>query len=233
MNKSKIGMILYMLLLTIGVLVNVYGQQTEAGANAELMIPNEAIRLRILANSDSAEDQALKRKVRDAVNAQINEWVADLTSFDQAKQVIQSHLPNIEQTVAKVLREEKSDQSYRVQFGKIQFPTKIYGNYIYPAGQYEAVLITLGEGKGANWWCVLFPPLCFLDFSNGEAVREEKEAQNLTGEAATEKEEDLTALRMVAPSSTARPSSDFVVDEKEEKIEVKFFLKEMFKKLIP
>ncbi|QPA30837.1 stage II sporulation protein R [Thermaerobacillus caldiproteolyticus] len=216
MKKRNIVIVLYILLLIIGVLVNVYGQQTEAGANASVAIPDQAIRLRILANSDSAEDQALKRKVRDAVNAEINQWVADLTSFDEAKQVIQSHLPDIENIVANVLREEKSNQAYRVQFGKVNFPTKIYGNYVYPAGQYEAILITLGAGKGANWWCVLFPPLCFLDFSNSEAVREDKQKQEVK-----------------QASVTTPPPSPFVEEDKEEKVEVKFFFKEILEKLIP
>ncbi|ANB60029.1 stage II sporulation protein R [Anoxybacteroides amylolyticum] len=215
MNKNKMGIILYILLLITGVFVNVYGQQTEAGANAQVMIPNEAIRLRILANSDSAEDQALKRKVRDAVNAQINEWVEHLTSFAEAKQVIQAHLPAIEQTVAEVLRKEKSNQSYRVEFGNVHFPTKIYGNYIYPAGQYEAVLITLGDGKGANWWCVLFPPLCFLDFSNGEAV------------AQHEANDPQTASTTV---SAPAESSPLVVNEEQE-VHVKFLWKELWDKL--
>ncbi|MED3720413.1 stage II sporulation protein R [Geobacillus sp. FSL K6-0789] len=166
----SLAICLYIILLITGVLVHLYGQQTNAGANAVVAIPDEAIRLRILANSDADKDQQLKRKVRDAVNAQINGWVAELTSVDEAKRVIRSHLPEIEQTVARVLREEQSSQSYHVQFGSVQFPTKVYGNYVYPAGTYDALLITLGEGKGANWWCVLFPPLCFLDFSNGDAV---------------------------------------------------------------
>lgn len=166
----SIAICLYITLLITGVLVHLYGQQTNAGANAVVAIPDEAIRLRILANSDADKDQQLKRKVRDAVNAQINGWVAELTSVDEAKRVIRSHLPEIEQTVARVLRQEQSSQSYHVQFGSVQFPTKVYGNYVYPAGTYDALLITLGEGKGANWWCVLFPPLCFLDFSNSDAV---------------------------------------------------------------
>ncbi|MCZ0754037.1 stage II sporulation protein R [Anoxybacillus sp. J5B_2022] len=219
MNKNKIGIILYIVLLMTGVFVNVYGQQTEAGANAQVMIPNEAIRLRILANSDSAKDQALKRKVRDAVNAQINEWVENLTSFAEAKQVIQAHLPAIEQTVAEVLQKEKSNQSFHVEFGNVHFPTKIYGNYIYPAGQYEAVLITLGDGKGANWWCVLFPPLCFLDFSNGEAVakNEPNEPQPVS-----------TAVSAPTPES-----SPLVVNEEQERaVHVKFLWKELWDKLM-
>ncbi|MFX8824854.1 stage II sporulation protein R, partial [Acinetobacter baumannii] len=91
--------------------------QTEA--QRDVVIPNEAVRLRILANSDSPEDQALKRAVRDEVNKQITTWVSDLTSFEEAKRVIAEHIPEIEQTVARVLQEKKSDQSYKVTFGRV------------------------------------------------------------------------------------------------------------------
>jgi stage II sporulation protein R len=260
MNQKNIGIILYILLLIIGVLVNVYGHQTEAGENATVAIPDEAIRLRILANSDSAEDQALKRKVRDAVNAQINGWVADLTSFQEAERVIRSHIPEIEQTVADVLRKEHSDQSYKVQFGKVDFPTKIYGNYVYPAGQYDAVLITLGEGKGANWWCVLFPPLCFLDFSNSDAVRMNEQpydandnkkevfapAQGENKETVETEETDETNEQQEQSGKTEKPvkeeevkrasiattPSPFVA-ENDQPVEVKFFVKELIEQLIP
>ena len=138
----------------------------KADAKGPSVIPKEAVRLRILANSDSDKDQALKRKVRDEVKAQIDGWVADLTSFEEARKVIQSHIPEIEKTVENTLKREGSKESFQVKFSKnVKFPTKVYGNFIYPAGEYEAVLITIGEGEGANWWCVLFPPMCFLDFS--------------------------------------------------------------------
>jgi stage II sporulation protein R len=90
----------------------------------------------------------------------------------------------------------------KVDFGQAEFPTKLYGQYLYPAGEYEAVIITLGEGDGANWWCVLFPPLCFLDFSNGTAVSqspivEDEEEGSLTSEgtayAATNEESEPVA----------------------------------------
>jgi stage II sporulation protein R len=220
MIKSK-AICIYILLLMFGALLNIYGLQTQAGNNEAVVIPDQAIRLRILANSDSQEDQALKRKVRDAVNEQINKWVADLTSFEQAREVIKSHLGEIEAIVAEVLQEENSGQPYKVEFGKVNFPTKIYGNYIYPAGQYEAILITLGDGEGANWWCVLFPPLCFLDFSNGEAVREQ------------EKQEEEELPKAAGPTDLPLQSSQFVVEDKEEKVEVKFFVKELFERLIP
>ncbi|NSL52099.1 stage II sporulation protein R [Calidifontibacillus erzurumensis] len=164
--------IIFIILLLIGAnLIQVFDRAI-AEANGPVVIPDEAIRLRILANSNSDEDQALKRKVRDAVNAEITTWVEDLTSIEAARALIESRVDEIEEIAYEVLAEEGSNQTVQVEFGQVNFPTKIYGNYIYPAGQYEAILITLGEGEGANWWCVLFPPLCFLDFSNGDAVME-------------------------------------------------------------
>jgi stage II sporulation protein R len=84
--------------------------------------------------------------------------------------MIEDNLVKIEEIVEQELEKMGLEQSYEVSFSEVQFPTKLYGNIVYPAGLYDAVLITLGEGKGENWWCVLFPPLCFLDIDNGEAV---------------------------------------------------------------
>ncbi|UKS60269.1 stage II sporulation protein R [Bacillus toyonensis] len=171
----KKQVIAYLLLLLIGAQLLVQFGYMKADAKGPSVIPKEAVRLRILANSDSDKDQALKRKVRDEVKAQIDGWVADLTSFEEARKVIQSHIPEIEKTVKNTLKKEGSTESFQVKFGKnVKFPTKVYGNFIYPAGEYEAVLITIGKGEGANWWCVLFPPMCFLDFSSGTAVRKEE-----------------------------------------------------------
>ncbi|MGA4465021.1 stage II sporulation protein R [Bacillus bombysepticus] len=171
----KKQVIAYLLILLIGAQLLVQFGYMKADAKGPSVIPKEAVRLRILANSDSDKDQALKRKVRDEVKAQIDGWVADLTSFEEARKVIQSHIPEIEKTVKNTLKREGSKDSFQVKFSKnVKFPTKVYGNFIYPAGEYEAVLITIGEGEGANWWCVLFPPMCFLDFSSGTAVRKEE-----------------------------------------------------------
>ncbi|MEH7491612.1 stage II sporulation protein R [Neobacillus niacini] len=169
--NSKVLVWSYLIILSLGTILNLYMPKTEAVAKDSIVIPAEAIRLRILANSDSAQDQEIKRKVRDAVNAQITLWVQDLTSLEKAKTVINSKLPEVQDIAEKVVAEQGSTQSVNVEFGKVQFPTKLYGEFLYPAGEYQAILITLGEGTGANWWCVLYPPLCFLDFSNGVAVQ--------------------------------------------------------------
>ncbi len=142
------------------------------------VIPDEAIRLRILANSDSEKDQDIKHKVRDEVNKVITEWVENIEDIEEARELINNRLPELEEVVRDTLKQENSDQDFELEYGEnVSFPAKLYGNYLYPAGEYEAILVTLGEGSGANWWCVLFPPLCFLDFFNGTSVASEDAAE--------------------------------------------------------
>lgn len=163
--------LLYIVVLVLGSVISfIIPKQEVVSAKESLIIPEEAIRLRILANSDNEQDQAVKRAIRDAVNVEITNWVQDLTSIDTARTVITSQMQEIEEIAREELASMGLDYSVNVEFGDVQFPAKLYGEYLYPAGTYEAILITLGEGSGANWWCVLFPPLCFLDFSNGLAV---------------------------------------------------------------
>ena len=182
-------LLLYLLLPTKGMFQQV---STEQGYQE---IPDEAIRLRILANSDGDKDQDIKRDVRDAVNKSIAEWVADIDDIDEARELIQSKLPEIEDIVQDVLDEDDAGQNYNVEYGEnVSFPTKVYGEFLYPAGEYEAVLITLGEGEGANWWCVLFPPLCFLDFDDGATVAEAADEEAAPSEW-EEKEEDEVEVK--------------------------------------
>ncbi|MBU9724361.1 MULTISPECIES: stage II sporulation protein R [Bacillaceae] len=139
----------------------------------EILIPEESIRLRILANSNSPIDQQVKHNIRNAVNAQITEWVELLDDVDDARDIIGENIDDLNSIVGEELEKVGNDESYNVSLTETSFPTKLYGDRLYPAGDYEAVLIELGDGQGDNWWCVLFPPLCFLDFSNGDAVAHE------------------------------------------------------------
>ncbi|MED3036502.1 stage II sporulation protein R [Bacillus tropicus] len=243
----KKQVIAYLLLLLIGAQLLVQFGYMKADAKGPSVIPKEAVRLRILANSDSDKDQALKRKVRDEVKTQIDGWVADLTSFEEARKVIQSHIPEIEKTVANTLKKEGSKDSFQVKFSKnVKFPTKVYGNFIYPAGEYEAVLITIGEGEGANWWCVLFPPMCFLDFSSGTAVRkeehvvkaespEEEQVKQIDEEVvnAEEKKEDEVKEKKVVKQEVAKKvtASEKKIVKNETKVEEQPASKEEIKTL--
>ncbi|RKQ34388.1 stage II sporulation protein R [Oceanobacillus halophilus] len=162
------------------------------------VIPDEAIRLRILANSDNDKDQALKQLVRDRVNEEVSGWVEHMTDINDARQLIEERIPEIDKMVGEVIEEEGFENDFSVEYGKnVEFPTKLYDSYLYPAGQYEAILITIGEGKGDNWWCVLFPPLCFLDFSFGSSVSaaDASEAEELEAEETVEEQEEETEVK--------------------------------------
>lgn len=233
---------LFFFYLTIGSAVSLYIPKSLAASEDVIVIPDEAIRLRILANSNGSEDQEVKRMVRDAVNEQITEWVSDLTSIDDARQTIVANLQVIEQIVENILLEEGITYSYQVDFAKVQFPTKLYGNFLYPAGEYEAVLITLGNGIGANWWCVLFPPLCFLDFSTGSAVspgfedeEEPNQEENFDKEnehLEEEQEKDEENEDEATEEEEENEEGEETVYVEEEEVKVKFFVVELFEKLL-
>ncbi|MEK4027707.1 MULTISPECIES: stage II sporulation protein R [Bacillaceae] len=176
MNRLIAG--IYLLILSIGTIMSLYIPDQAAEAEETIVIPKEAIRLRILANSDNATDQELKRKIRDDVNKEITKWVSNLESLPEARRLLKSKLPEIQEIAIKRAREEGIQTNIKVNFGQAKFPTKLYGQFLYPAGEYEAIVITIGEGNGANWWCVLYPPLCFLDFSNGTAISPGVEENN-------------------------------------------------------
>ncbi|MGL4521281.1 MAG: stage II sporulation protein R [Bacilli bacterium] len=172
-------------------------------ASGKITIPKEAVRLRILASSDSSYDQAVKYAVRDAVKDQIDTWVKDLTSFKEAKARIEKGIPELEKIVENVLHRANYKKGYTIALNKAQFPTKMYGKYVYPAGEYDALVVTLGEGDGANWWCVLYPPLCFMDLSgNTPVVKEEpvqKESENPAMKKVEEKEVKVKEVKAEQP----------------------------------
>ncbi|WP_096272737.1 stage II sporulation protein R [Paucisalibacillus globulus] len=167
---KKFAFILIIIIM-IALTLPIKGKGEENNFDDYQVIPDDAIRLRILANSDNDADQQIKQKVRDQVNAAITEWVAEITDIEEARKLLENRIPEISEIVKQTLAEEGEKRDFDVEYNdSVSFPTKIYGSYLYPAGEYEAILITIGEGEGSNWWCVLFPPLCFLDFANGISV---------------------------------------------------------------
>lgn len=237
---KKSAAILYILLLCAGTILSLYSPKTEATAQEAMVIPNEAIRLRILADSDSDKDQAIKRLVRDEVNKEITKWVEDLTSLDDARNIIKSKLPEIQAIAEEIVATEGSNQSVKTEFDKVQFPTKLYGQFLYPAGEYEAILITLGEGEGANWWCVLYPPLCFLDFSNGEATSEGFDGNDDKGDVKVDSEDEKADSKLDdKKEKSMKDKKDSKKDSKkpvyeageEEEVEVSFFLVEIWNRI--
>ncbi len=160
---------IYLALALIFLLVTWEHNRAQA-AVVDAVIPQESIRLRILANSDSPEDQVLKRHVRDAIVEEMHGWVLDPDNLEEARVLIRAKLPELSRVVEQELARYGYTYSHQVELGVVPFPAKMYGNKVYPAGDYEALRVTIGQGAGQNWWCVLFPALCFVDGEKGEAV---------------------------------------------------------------
>ncbi len=121
------------------------------------------IRIHVLANSDSQADQALKLQVKDAVVTYLKPQLEQSCSIAESRQIIHRSLPQIEQIAQQTLQQQHSGYQVTLQYGRFDFPIKYYGSFSLPAGNYEALRILIGEGQGHNWWCVLFPPMCFTD----------------------------------------------------------------------
>lgn len=175
-RKGKWLSLFFMMILVTNLVFSMCGEGVQADIRYDAVdaIPADAIRLRILANSDSIADQALKRKVRDAVAKHIHQWVKDYETKEEAAKVIEEKIPEIQAVIQDVMNERNQVQPFTIELTPTEFPTKLYGNQLYEAGTYDSLKIVLGEGAGANWWCVLFPPLCFLDFSSSSIVTEEE-----------------------------------------------------------
>ena len=138
------------------------------------------IRLHIVANSDDQEDQALKLQIRDAVIAKLQETMQQMPSVDAAKEYLASHLEDLEEYVNQQIRSLGYSDTAKITLGKEAFDIRQYDTFALPAGQYTSLRITIGEGEGKNWWCVVFPTLClpatsedFADTAVGAGFSEE------------------------------------------------------------
>jgi len=138
--------------------------------------PGDLIRLHVVANSDSAFDQELKRKVRDEIIRNVAPEFLEAGNIDSARRTARAGLGRIKEIAAREVKAAGKDYPVRVELDRFAFPTKHYGPFVLPAGDYEAVRVVIGAGGGANWWCVLFPPLCFVDMSKSVAVSEPEKA---------------------------------------------------------
>lgn len=211
MNKRIRTLSLY-LLVSLVVLLTSWEYQKNVSAsmlNQTVGIPEESIRLRVLAHSDLPGDQWLKREVRDAIVEQITARVGEMKTIEQAREHISSSIEQLEELVEQTIVDRGYSYSSKIDFGSILFPAKLYGNKLYPAGEYEGLLVTIGAGQGDNWWCVLFPPLCFVDFGTGDV-------------------KETTEHQADHPESDAELTDG---ESAEKKVEVRFFVLELWSKI--
>ena len=124
------------------------------------------IRIRVIANSNSEYDQKVKMSVSNEISKNLYNLLKDENNINKARKIIKNNLANIDDIVNNLLTNEK--YSYNINYGMNEFPEKEYNGKIYKEGKYESLLVTLGQGNGDNWWCILFPPLCLIEAKDEE-----------------------------------------------------------------
>lgn len=173
-------------------------------------LADSLIRLHVIANSDSPEDQSLKRDVRDEILAFVQSELKLSENIDQTRAIMEDKLGIITQIAKEKILDKGKSYNVQTTLGSFPFPTKTYGDITLPAGDYQALRVVIGNGNGANWWCVLFPPLCFVDVTHGTVPDSVKE--DLKGVLSKEEYDIVT-------------SSD---EESDIPVKIKFKIVEMF-----
>lgn len=188
--RKKLVMLFTLLLIIIGsTTVYIKGEMKKVD-NTVPVFKEKLIRFHVIANSDSDEDQKLKLKVRDEIIAYLDPMLDKSKSIEQSEQIINENKDKIVEISSKVIKENGYKYDVKAELGYSNFPTKQYSNIVLPAGNYKALKVVIGEGKGKNWWCVMFPPLCFVDIDNG--ITSEKTEDNLK-KVLSEKEYNMIA----------------------------------------
>ncbi len=134
----------------------------------QVLIPKQAIRFRVIANSNQKSDQDIKLLVRNKIQTELYNDVVNTKNIKEARNIVKHNLNKYDTTVKIALTENQINQDYTINYGTNYFPEKTYKGVVYPEGNYESLVVTLGNGIGENWWCVLFPPLCLLEAEETE-----------------------------------------------------------------
>lgn len=146
----------FIFILMVLVITSVYKK-----SNDSVRIPDSAIRFRILANSNSPRDQKIKEDIRDKMQKELYSLLKSSKSIDDSRKIINNNMTNFNNILQDSMK--NIEYSYSIDYGMHYFPSKTYKGITYDEGNFESLLVTLGDGKGDNWWCVLFPPLCLLE----------------------------------------------------------------------
>ena len=171
-NISNLKRILVLIVLfSIYVFICAFSYVNAVSAN----ISSSVFRLHVIANSDSSEDQNLKYLVRDALIDYMNSVSKNSTSKDEAISIAYQHKLDFYKIAKKIISDNGYDYNVNISIGNFAFPTKKYGDISLPAGYYDALKVEIGSASGQNWWCVMFPPLCFVDVSTGIVPEDSKE----------------------------------------------------------
>jgi len=171
-NKIISGLLVVIILLISSVYV-----VNADNLNLQKSIEKKVIRFHVIANSDSVQDQAVKLKVRDKVLEYISPKLKKSKGKEESQKILKENDKEIIKIAEEVLRKNGYNYKVTTTLGKENFPVKVYGNITLPQGEYDAYRIIIGSGEGKNWWCVMFPPLCFVDITKGEVSYKETQKQ--------------------------------------------------------
>lgn len=218
-------------------------------------IKNKLIRFHVIANSDTEEDQNLKLKVKDKVIDYLYPYLNASQSLEESRNIIKDKMDQVKKLAEEVIKDNNYSYGVKTELSRENFPEKSYGKITLPQGNYEAFRIIIGTGQGKNWWCVMFPPLCFvdeakaeveydktekridsqkdaLDFSinsNGEDHKSNSDEEKIDKEDNNKKQDHNKAI--VEKQTTDKEKSDKIDAEDKEKVQIKFKLVELIKKL--
>ena len=175
--KHKLLPIFYILCITIVCFICIYDKYNLT-PQEELSL--KLLRFHVIANSNSSVDQYIKLKVKEAVVSAMQPYMSRCTSKAESIEVAKENISFIQEVATNTLNRYHVNQSVSICIENTYFPIKTYGDFTFPSGYYDSVRIVLGEGKGENWWCVLYPPLCFVDMSYGVVPESSKETLSST-----------------------------------------------------
>ena len=164
-------LIIVLLLLILFIFISAISYVSAVSNN----IANGVFRLHVIANSDTEEDQNLKLKVRDEVISYLQPKLKDSKSIQESEKIILNEEDKLMDICKETIKENGYDYDVSINLGYSKFPTKQYSSVVLPAGEYKALKIVIGKGQGRNWWCVMFPPLCFIDVTKGQVAYDETE----------------------------------------------------------
>lgn len=196
--KIKRDLFLCITCLFLAFILTLTNERTNDEALAARIAP-DILRFHVLANSNTSEDQSLKLKVRTMLLNTIYEDLGEKASLEETKDFVHSHQYILERKAERFMKQFGYDYGAQLELTTCYFPTKTYGDMVFPCGTYEAVRVKIGKGKGHNWWCVLYPPLCFVDSSYAVVPETSKKILKQSIEAS-----DYQKLKMEKPKINIR-----------------------------
>lgn len=236
MRKKTVFIILLIVLLFIsnelsGCASNVFSAKTlnnncnsNSSINVKVLdynkVKNSLIRFHVIANSDSNEDQNLKIKVKNQVIDYLYPYLNNSKSLDESREIIKANMPQVNKLAQEIINDNNYNYDVKLQLSRENFPEKSYGNIVLPQGNYEAFRIIIGNGQGKNWWCVMFPPLCFVDESKAE-VEYDKVEEKINSEN-----------KLNTVSNDEKIESDKQKSESEKCVQIKFKFVEIIEELL-